>query len=74
MSTNVNVNSLIAQAKKLDGGNYYDWAFQMQMIFRRAGIWAVMTGLLPRPKEPDKGSDPKALADVMDWERKSEEV
>ncbi|CAL1707099.1 unnamed protein product [Somion occarium] len=55
MSTNI--NSLIASIIKLNGSNYYDWKFAMQMILRRAGCWHVVSGKLLRPDD-----DPKKAA------------
>jgi hypothetical protein len=50
MSTpNNNVNSLISAVTKLDGSNYHDWVFDIEMIARRAGTWDVLRGTEQRP-------------------------
>ena len=60
-----NINALLATVNKLSGtDNYYDWAFQMQLILMRAGCWGVVNGSVARPDVTD-------VARHADWNTKS---
>lgn len=61
-----NVNSLIAGVPKLDGANYHDWKFNMQMILRRSGSWLVVNGTTSEPDEDDS-------AEYLTWHAHSED-
>ena len=52
----ININSLIASLPRLDGTNYHDWKFNMQMILRRSGSWNVVSGKESEPEEDSKES------------------
>ncbi|KAG9091201.1 hypothetical protein FRC06_000675 [Ceratobasidium sp. 370] len=53
MSTSI--NSLIASITKLDRSNFHDWAFDIEMIARRAGTWGVLSGEETWPDSDEKG-------------------
>jgi hypothetical protein len=60
-----NVNALLAAVAKLSGAdNYYDWAFQMQLILMHLGCWGVVNGLVSKPHHTD-------LMCLKDWNAKS---
>jgi hypothetical protein len=63
-SNTAGINSLITLITKLDGLNYYDWIFDIEMVARQAGMWEVLCG---EPK-PDK------LQDAAEWEQKSNDM
>lgn len=63
--SSININSLIASLPRLDGSNYHDWKFNMQMILRRSGSWNVVSG---KESEPEKDSKEYAA-----WWAKSED-
>jgi hypothetical protein len=58
------INSLIAAITKLDGSNYYDWIFDVEMVARWAGTWDVIRGE-PRPEK---------AREIAEWERKSNDA
>src|ERR1700678_2873536 len=60
-----NINSLLASVKKLNGANYYDWKFDMEMILRRAGWWEVISGKRKKGEISTRATD--------DWEEKAED-
>lgn len=55
-------NSLLGSITKLDGSNYYDWIFDIEMVARRLGTWGVVKGDDTKPVKED------ALAE---WTKKS---
>lgn len=60
-----NINSLIASLPRLDGDNYHDWKFNMQMVLRRSGSWDVVSGATSPPSKDSK--------EMVDWIAKSED-
>lgn len=61
-----NINSLIASLPHLNGANYHDWKFNMQMILRRSGSWSVVSGVASEPAVKD-------AAEHAAWHAKSED-
>jgi hypothetical protein len=57
-----NINTLLHSVPKLNGLNYHDWKFAIQMVLWRAGSWEIISGALPKP---ETGSE--------DWEKKADE-
>lgn len=55
-------NSLLGSITKLDGSNYYDWIFDIEMVARRLGTWGVV-----------KGDDKKPVKEeaLAEWTKKS---
>lgn len=62
------INSLIAGLTKLDGSNYHDWAFDIEMIARRAGTWEVLTG---DDESPGKSEE---MTERAEWDRKNNDA
>lgn len=58
------VNSLIGDITKLNGANYHEWAFDVEMVARRAGTWDVLRG---EEKRPESGK-------TADWDTKSNDA
>lgn len=54
--------NILATVPKLDGSNYFDWKFAIELVLRRSGCWAVATGETPKP-ELDTGGDWAKLAE-----------
>ena len=57
-------SSLLSSIPKLNGNNYHDWKFAIQMILRKAHCWDVISGQVAKPAMRT-GED--------SWSKKSEE-
>jgi hypothetical protein len=55
-------NTLLTSITKLDGSNYYEWIFDIEMLARRLGTWAIVTGDETMPVKTDG---------LAEWTKKS---
>ncbi|KAG8691140.1 hypothetical protein FRC09_011718 [Ceratobasidium sp. 395] len=68
MAPNTSVNSLIANLGKLNGSNYHDWVFDIEMVARRAGTWEVLVGEEERPVKSEE------MNERVEWDRKNNDA
>jgi hypothetical protein len=62
MLSTISSHSLLLTIAKLDGANYYEWIFDIQMVAMRYGTWDIIQG-----KESPLADDVKLLAE---WKKK----